>query len=149
MDLAHMDADQRQTHFQTLAQDYARRYAQLVIDAIGGHVSNDAAAILHRIGYELGHDACQTLAREIAARRPATDKTNEISCDGERPEASCGCGYPIVYTGNGWQHDTAPWFWGDDHDPDPDAEAQAAAQAYDNAHGAKAARSPEDDGDDE
>ena len=31
----------------------------------------------------------------------------------------CGCGYNIVLTPDGWQHDVAPYFWGDDHEPDP------------------------------
>jgi hypothetical protein len=51
-----------------------------------------------------------------------------------RPTSECGCGYQIVYTGDGWQHDTAPWFWGGDHDPQPNAAAVAAAAAYDAAH---------------
>jgi hypothetical protein len=32
---------------------------------------------------------------------------------------SCGCGYVIVLTPEGWQHEAAPWFWGDDHDASP------------------------------
>ena len=35
------------------------------------------------------------------------------------PTDSCGCGYEIVRTPDGWQHNVAPWFWGDDHDPQP------------------------------
>jgi hypothetical protein len=35
------------------------------------------------------------------------------------PRSSCGCGYDLVLTPEGWQHDAAPYFWGDDHDPDP------------------------------
>jgi hypothetical protein len=48
-----------------------------------------------------------------------------------RPRSFCGCGHEIVYTGDGWQHDSAEWFWGGDHDAGPDAKAIAAAKAYD------------------
>jgi hypothetical protein len=68
MDPALMNDDQRREHFHALARDFARRYARLVVDALGGQVSADADAILYRIGFELGHDACQTLAREIRVR---------------------------------------------------------------------------------
>lgn len=67
MDPALMNDDQRRDHFHRLAQDYARRYAQLIIDALGGTVSPDAAVVLHRVAFELGHDACQVIAREIQA----------------------------------------------------------------------------------
>ncbi len=85
MDLALISEDQRREHFHGLAHDYARRYAKLVVDALGGQVSADAAAILNRIGFELGHDACQTLAREITSRvapipgdrRPTVNITRE------------------------------------------------------------------------
>jgi hypothetical protein len=68
MDLALMDDDQRRQHFNTLAHKFADRYAQLVVDALGGEVSAPAAAVLHRMGFELGHDACAVLAREIRSR---------------------------------------------------------------------------------
>jgi hypothetical protein len=68
MDPALMNDDQVRDHFHRLANEYARRYAQPLIAALGGTVSADATAVLHRIGFELGHDACQTLAREITSR---------------------------------------------------------------------------------
>jgi hypothetical protein len=46
----------------------------------------------------------------------------------DRIRSSCGCGHEIVWTGDGWQHDVAPYFWGDDHDidePEPDPEHPA------------------------
>lgn len=61
---------------------------------------------------------------------------------GERPRTSCGCGTQIVYTGEGWQHDAAPWFWGGDHDAHPNAAAIAAAAQYDATH-------PDDEEDDD
>ncbi|WIN00017.1 hypothetical protein ACTOB_003692 [Actinoplanes oblitus] len=67
MDPALMNDEQRRQHFQRLAKDYARRYAQFIIDALGGAVSSDAAAVLHRVAFEFGHDACQVIAREIQA----------------------------------------------------------------------------------
>ncbi|MEU7905863.1 hypothetical protein [Actinoplanes sp. NPDC049118] len=73
-----MTDDQSREHFHGLARDYAGRYAQLVVDALGGQVSHDAAAILHRVGFELGHGACQTLAQEI------TSRTTPVAGDGRR-----------------------------------------------------------------
>ncbi|BEL12884.1 hypothetical protein Q0Z83_110750 [Actinoplanes sichuanensis] len=64
----HMTDGNSHPDFRQLAQQYAHRYAQLIIDALGGHVGADAAAVLHRVGFELGHDACQVIAREIQAR---------------------------------------------------------------------------------
>lgn len=48
----------------------------------------------------------------------------------------CGCGIEVVYTPEGWQHDAAPYFWGDDHDaipsdPDFDLKAEAWQFAWD------------------
>jgi hypothetical protein len=34
------------------------------------------------------------------------------------PTSSCGCGYDTILTPEGWQHDAAAWFWGDDHQAD-------------------------------
>lgn len=39
--------------------------------------------------------------------------------ESEFEEAVCGCGYPIINTPEGWQHNAAPYFWGDDHDAEP------------------------------
>jgi hypothetical protein len=41
------------------------------------------------------------------------DAENELE---EGDEGACSCGYPVVWTGDEWQHDAAPWRWGDDHD---------------------------------
>lgn len=48
--------------------------------------------------------------------------------------ARCGCGYWCVYTPEGWQHDSAAWFWGGDHDPDLDAAAEKLARQYEVTH---------------
>lgn len=42
-----------------------------------------------------------------------------LTGDGELLRAPCGCGVEVVLTPEGWQHDAAPWFWGDDHDAWP------------------------------
>ena len=68
MDLDQMDDDQRREHFNALAHKAADRAAQPIIDALGGGVSAHTARMLHRIGFEFGHNACLTLAREIATR---------------------------------------------------------------------------------
>ena len=95
MDLAHMTDDQRRAHFHGLAQDYARRYAQLVIDALGGQVSTNAAAVLHRIGYELGHDACQTLANEITTRLAPAHGDDRPTVTIIREQLECWAGRPL------------------------------------------------------
>ncbi|MEU8659807.1 hypothetical protein [Actinoplanes philippinensis] len=64
----HMTDSTSHPDFHQLAQQYAHRYAQLIIDALGGHVGADATAVLHRVAFELGHDACQVIAHEIRAR---------------------------------------------------------------------------------
>lgn len=52
-----------------------------------------------------------------------------LPADG-RPRTTCGCGFDIVYIGYGeWQHDAAPYFWGDDHDAQPDGPSAAAEEA--------------------
>ena len=58
----------------------------------------------------------------LAALNPATAGEVGTSCVDEVPEyvrSACGCGHELVFTPDGWQHDAAPWFWGDDHDADP------------------------------
>ncbi len=91
MDLASMGDDARRAHFHALAHRYASRYAQLIIDALGGHVPADAAKVLHRIGFDLGHDACNILAQQIAARVRATgtDKPG-VNITREQVEAWAG-----------------------------------------------------------
>ena len=96
MDPAHMNDDQRRAHFHGLARDYARRYAQPVVDALGGHISADATTVLYLMGFELGHDACQTLAREI------TSRTTPVAGDGRptviitREQIECWAGRTLT-----------------------------------------------------
>ncbi|MFC7530188.1 hypothetical protein [Actinoplanes sp. GCM10030250] len=85
----HMTDGNSQPDFRQLAQQYSHRYAQLIIDALGGHVSTDAAAVLHRVGFELGHDACQVIAREIQARTTVrTDADPALLLDLTGPAAA-------------------------------------------------------------
>lgn len=53
-----------------------------------------------------------------------------VSLEGELVVSTCGCGHRLVYTPEGWQHDAAPWFWGDDHDPKPTPEGIDAAAEW-------------------
>lgn len=54
----------------------------------------------------------------------------------ERPTATCGCGFGLVWVEGEWQHDAAPALWGDDHDapsaneepPNPEARAHWDAE---------------------
>jgi hypothetical protein len=53
----------------------------------------------------------------------------ETNSTPDRIRESCGCGMEIVWTGEGWQHDCAPYFHGDDHfidneEPDPEDPAR-------------------------
>lgn len=48
----------------------------------------------------------------------STDESDDED-DDTYPKASCGCGFELIYTAEGWQHDAAPYLWGDDHDADP------------------------------
>jgi hypothetical protein len=46
----------------------------------------------------------------------------------DRLRSNCGCGVEVIWTPQGWQHDAAPYIWGDDHDvdlPDPSPEHPA------------------------
>jgi hypothetical protein len=96
MDPALMTDDQRRHYFNDLAHRYADRYARLVVDALGGQVSADAAAVLHRMGFTLGHDACQVLAREI------TSRTTTVTGDGRptviitREQIECWAGRTLT-----------------------------------------------------
>lgn len=49
---------------------------------------------------------------------------------GDYPRTDCGCGYEIIFTPEGWQHDAAPYLWGDDHDPDPGPAEIAFAEQW-------------------
>jgi hypothetical protein len=49
-------------------------------------------------------------------------------------EDTCSCGFPTVWTGQEWQHDAAPWRWGDDHEvdlPSPTLGTDADHAAFD------------------
>lgn len=35
--------------------------------------------------------------------------------DTERPTATCGCGFQLVWVEGRWEHDAAPSLWGNDH----------------------------------
>lgn len=57
---------------------------------------------------------------------PADDGPYCLECLGdhgdeltEGDEDTCGCGFEIVWTGDEWQHDAAPWRWGGDHEAAP------------------------------
>ncbi|WIM95791.1 hypothetical protein ACTOB_007925 [Actinoplanes oblitus] len=91
-----MNDDQRRDHFRGLAQDYARRYAQLVIDALGGQVSSNAAAVLHRMGFELGHDACQILANEIRPRVAPASVDDRPTVTITREQVECWAGRTLT-----------------------------------------------------
>lgn len=44
-----------------------------------------------------------------------------------RPTDTCGCGSPLIWVGGHWEHDAAPYLWGDDHDaqaPEPTGPAR-------------------------
>lgn len=79
-------------------------------------------------------NALEALLRNEAERLDVTDETTDehdrevtsVTVEPEPPadepefeQAICGCGYPIIRTPEGWQHDAAPYFWGDDHDAEP------------------------------
>jgi hypothetical protein len=52
----------------------------------------------------------------------------------DRPTDSCGCGHEIVWVGGHWEHNVAPYIWGDDHDidtPAPEGEARKEWDHYD------------------
>lgn len=59
-------------------------------------------------------------ARNAWATSKHIEQDLEVEPPEEGTEATCGCGYPLVWTGEHWEHDVAPWRWGDDHDPDPE-----------------------------
>jgi hypothetical protein len=52
---------------------------------------------------------------------------------GDYIRTDCGCGYEVIYTPEGWQHDAAPYLWGDDHTPDIDEDDEAKAEAWQEA----------------
>jgi len=39
--------------------------------------------------------------------------------DDEKNATVCGCGQPLVWVDDHWEHNVAPSYWGNDHDPDP------------------------------
>lgn len=48
----------------------------------------------------------------------------------EFPAAACGCGLPLLFTPDGWQHNCAVWFTGEDHEPQPPDDAKVEALRY-------------------
>jgi hypothetical protein len=49
------------------------------------------------------------------------ETTDEVPFQPARPTASCGCGHSLIWCDNHWEHDAAPFLWGDDHEPDEHA----------------------------
>ena len=48
-----------------------------------------------------------------------------------RPTAECGCGYELVWCAERWEHNAAPYLWGDDHEPDaPEPMLSDPARVY-------------------
>lgn len=74
--------------------------------------SDDLAAIRSVIGQLLNARWSERSAGAAVPNRYPTD--------------TCGCGHELVYTPEGWQHNVAPYFWGDDHDPQPDGGVETA-----------------------
>lgn len=47
-----------------------------------------------------------------------------------RPRSWCSRTTEIVYTGDGWQHNAADWFWkGDEHEANPDDDAKGSGES--------------------
>ena len=46
------------------------------------------------------------------------EKAKAATDPGYRPTTTCGCGHTLVWVDGHWQHDVAPYIWGDDHDAD-------------------------------
>lgn len=46
--------------------------------------------------------------------------SEHIRGESARPTTTCGCGHELVWVGGAWEHNVAPYIWGDDHDPHPD-----------------------------
>lgn len=73
---------------------------------------------------------------DVMCSAPALDAAGGITTSGgdlapaEYLRSDCGCGYELIFTEEGWQHDAAPYLWGDDHDPDPDDEAVKLARRW-------------------
>lgn len=101
-----------------------------------GTVSKDGLDI-HEAELYVGGLANGARGRRVSTgeARPALDDTpasepdpNDISY---RPQTSCGCGYPLVWCNGEWQHDAAPYLWGDDHDPDEPEPTGPAREHWD------------------
>lgn len=52
-----------------------------------------------------------------------------------RPVDTCGCGHPLIWVGGHWEHDAAPYLWGDDHDPDAAKPEGPLREHWDQADG--------------
>jgi len=62
------------------------------------------------------------LTSRIGGEPPASDYAQAAP---DRPEAFCGCGHILIWCAGEWQHNAAPYLWGDDHDPHAPAPAAA------------------------
>lgn len=52
-----------------------------------------------------------------------------------RPTTTCGCGSPLVWVGGHWEHDAAPYLWGDDHEPNEPPPTGGAREYWDEEDG--------------
>jgi len=64
------------------------------------------------------------LERAVARIKAGPDPLEPDDDDEDEPieagdEVTCGCGFPILWTGEVWQHNAAPYLWGDDHEARP------------------------------
>lgn len=95
-----------------------------VVDLIDAPTEAEAVAALTKRVTEAGLDVLETSGNAFESE------------DSEYPTSTCGCGHDITYYGEdeGWQHNAAPFVWGDDHDAHPEEEGKRAAEAYDREH---------------
>jgi hypothetical protein len=76
---------------------------------------------------------------ELVTEEPTVTSVTVPVADGSipslpRPTTSCGCGYELIWVDGHWEHDAAPYLWGDDHDADepaPDGQARVDWDLYD------------------
>ena len=117
----------------TPEQDLIRYRAQQLLDVLTAAVPHTTMHYAVTDIQDIHLPRLIRTANTIQCTPGAADALNPLDPD-ERPRSNCGCGFNVVYTGQGWQHDAAPWFWGNDHDVEVGAAAEAAAKAYDAAH---------------
>jgi hypothetical protein len=87
------DDEVRAAHYAGLAHGFASMYAGIIAAELGAHITTDTRRVLHSIGFELGHDACRTLAAAIRSRvtearneHPATARTGAVEPDAAEDE---------------------------------------------------------------